>query len=79
MGIPTIVSATPAYSRAMEACGLTMACATTEEWLATLDRFIGDEAARREAGAAGRRYAETTHGEQALLRRWDAVFESLGS
>lgn len=77
MGIPTIVSATPAYDRAMEACGLPMACVTIDEWIAVLERYIADESARREAGRRGQLYAEANHGEEALLPRWDAVFESL--
>ncbi len=77
MGMPALVSATPAYRRAMDAAGLDMACETPSEWLAQLERYMHDEEARREAGERGRAFAEEQHGDERLLERWDRVFESL--
>ncbi|MDQ3639907.1 MAG: hypothetical protein M3450_00195 [Actinomycetota bacterium] len=77
MGVPTVASATPAYVRTMEACGLDMACHTTEDWVATVGRYGGDEASRRGAGERGREYSEQEHGEERLLERWDRTFASL--
>jgi len=77
MGVPVVTSATPVYRREMEACGLPMACASNEEWIATLERYIGDEEARRNAGQRGLAYANENYGEEVLLRRWDALFETL--
>lgn len=79
MGMPALVSATPAYNRAMEAAGLDMVCATPGEWLAQLERYMHDEEARREAGERGRAFAEEHHGDKRLLERWDRVFESLAT
>jgi hypothetical protein len=77
MGMPTVVSATEAYTRTMEQCGLDMACRTAEDWQSMLERYMADERARREAGERGRAFAESTYGEERLLGQWDAVFESV--
>ena len=77
MGMPTITSATPAYLRAMEACGLEAACATEQDWASALARYMNDRPAREAAGRAGREYSERVHGEVQILERWDHVFESL--
>lgn len=77
LGIPAVVSATPAYARAMQSAGLAMACGSGAEWEATLDRHITDEAARRHAGEIGKRYADTHFSEDVLLGRWDELFRSL--
>jgi glycosyltransferase involved in cell wall biosynthesis len=79
MGMPVVTSATPAYRRAMHEAGLEgLACRDHEEWMAALERMIGDETLRREAGVRGKFFAEKHNNEEALLARWDAVFESLG-
>ncbi len=77
LGMPTVVSATPAYRRAMSAAGIDLACADTEKWQQALEQLAQDEAARRHAGEAGRRFAEMQHGEMQTLARWDAVLHSL--
>lgn len=78
MGLPAVVSATAAYSRAMAAAGLPMACKTPEQWKETLEKFILDDgSARRDAGAKGKAFAESNYGEEKLLRLWDKLFESL--
>ena len=77
LGIPAVVSATPAYARAMQSVDLAMACGSGAEWEATLDMHITDEAARRHAGEIGKRYADIHFSEDVLLGRWDALFRSL--
>jgi glycosyltransferase involved in cell wall biosynthesis len=77
LGVPTVVSATNAYVRAMGECGLKMACRTAMDWQNTLERYMNDEHARREAGERGRAFVERTYGEERLLAQWDAVFASV--
>ena len=77
MGMPAVTSATPAYERAMTKAGLSMTCRNEDEWLATLEKYIGDETARRAAGMAGRCLAESNYGEEIILRQWDKLFDSL--
>ena len=77
MGIPVVTSATPAYIRAMQGCGLSMTCQTTQDWVRVLERYMEDETARREAGQAGMAYAAEAYGDEVLLKRLDNVFESV--
>ena len=79
MGMPVIVSATPAYQRAMRAVDMQgLACRNQEEWQAALGRMMGDESLRREAGIRGRMFAETHYSSASMLDCWDAVFASIG-
>jgi len=77
MGMPTVVTATPAYSRAMHRCGLPMACRTKGEWLETLEKYINDKGARSEAGEHGRTFSENYYSEEKTLGLWDEVFRSV--
>jgi len=78
LGIPALVSATPAYSRAMQSAGLAMACSSDQQWENMLANHIESEQLRRHAGEAGKRYADTHFSDAMLLSRWDALFRSLG-
>jgi hypothetical protein len=77
LGLPVITTATPAYSRAMRAAGLDMACRTSADWRRTILHHVNDGAARQDAGERGRRFALAHHGGEALLARWDQVFASI--
>src|SRR6266403_312049 len=77
MGMPVIVSATPAYSRAMCQSGVQMACHTLDEWESTLDHYMGHETERRDAGQRGKVFAEANYGEALLLFEWDHVLGSV--
>lgn len=78
MGMPVVVSATPAYGRAMSGAGLNLLCQDNAQWLANLELLITTEKLRIDAGFRGRAYAEQKHGEENLLIHWDMVFTSLG-
>jgi len=77
MGIPTVVSATPAYQRVLEAAGLPMACEDAADWHATLAAYVENEVLRAEAGRRGAEFAELHAGDERLLERWDTVLESV--
>ncbi|MGH7838070.1 MAG: hypothetical protein ACREQC_09655, partial [Candidatus Binataceae bacterium] len=77
MGMPTVVSATPAYARAMQDCGLAMACQNASDWRETLERYISSELSRREAGQKGKTFAEQHYGEERMLAQWDSAFDSV--
>jgi hypothetical protein len=77
LGVPAVVSATPAYTRVMRHCGLHMACHTTEDWRVTLEKYLSDEHAREETGQRGKAFAERVHGEERMLTQWDGVFHSI--
>jgi glycosyltransferase involved in cell wall biosynthesis len=79
IGLPVVCSATPAYVRAMNAAGTPdLACANSDEWLSALRRLVSSEQARRTAGQAGRKHANSAWSEDAVLARWDGVLESVG-
>lgn len=78
MAMPVVTSATPAYMRAMQAAGINLTAKDEADWLAALERLLGDEEARREAGTLGKAYVDREFSEANLLGRWDALFDSLG-
>lgn len=78
MGMPAVVSATPAYQRAMRGAGLDMCCRDLQDWEQVLERYMGDEKLREEAGRRGLQFVERDHNEERLLSSWDAVLESVG-
>jgi hypothetical protein len=79
MGMPVIASATPTYRRAMADAGTPeLACTNDAEWLSAIERMSADEAARRDAATRGRAHAETVHGSEEILSRWDRLFNSVG-
>jgi glycosyltransferase involved in cell wall biosynthesis len=78
MAMPVITSATPAYTRAMQAAGMNYVAKREIDWQEMLERMILDENARTRAGTMGKAYAESEHSEEKLLEKWDAVFYSLG-
>ncbi|MCK5608112.1 hypothetical protein KAR91_39895 [Candidatus Pacearchaeota archaeon] len=77
MGVPVVTSASPAYLRAMNGCGLTMTCRTTEDWIRVLEHYMGDEEARQDVGQRGLAYANEHYSEETILKRWDDVFASV--
>ena len=77
MGLPTVTSATAAYTRVMSAAGESLHCATDSEWVNALEGLIESEAARERAGRAGRAYAESHYSDERLSEAWDAALESI--
>ena len=77
MGIPTLTSSTPAYSRAMDACGLDLYCENKNEWIEKLERVIVDTDIRKNAGLTGKQHADTHYSEKVYLEKWDCLFESV--
>lgn len=79
MGMPVIAAGTPAYQRAMARVGTPqLACVSTEQWRAAFEYLFSSETARREAATRGQVHAQTCHGPDMVLARWDGVFSSLG-
>jgi glycosyltransferase involved in cell wall biosynthesis len=78
LGMPTVVSATPAYLRTMAAAGIEgMACQDANDWEAVLERMLGDEGTRRDVATVGRRYVEANYSRDTVLSRWDQLFAEL--
>lgn len=77
MGMPTVVTASPAYIRAMEKCGLDLYCRDSADWHEKLERLIVDCAARKTAGMLGKQCADSVYGEEVYLEQWDRLFQSV--
>ena len=77
MGMPTVVSETPAYKGVMDQCGLAMTCRTQDEWFKTLEKYMNDETARKEAGQKGKAFVEKNYSEEIMLSKWDDLFSSV--
>lgn len=77
MGMPVLTSATPAYDRAMASAGLSMTCATAKEWEEALEIYVTNEDKRSIAGECGLKCVDNHYTEVELLRKWDAVFQSI--
>lgn len=78
LGLPAIVSATPAYRRTMAAYGgPNWACADPEAWYTALRQALTTPDLREQAATAGRDYVETHFGLDTLLRRWVEALSTL--
>lgn len=77
LGVPALVSATPAHVRAMGAAGLDLAVAGPDAWETRLRHLIADETARQHAAEQGEQYVASEASEASLTAKWDAVVESL--
>ena len=54
-----------------------MAARDSNDWQLLLERYMTDEAARREAGQRGKRFAEEHYGFEKILDQWDSVIKSV--
>lgn len=77
MGMPTLVSSTPAYRRAMDACKLNLYCENKVEWKEKLEKLIIDIDARKIAGQTGKQHADNFYSEKIYLEKWDQLFKSV--
>jgi len=77
MGMPTLVSATPAYTRAMQAAGIHMACDTSRDWQNALEKYSTSEKERKDAGQRGKEFVQRHCSEEQMLAQWDEVFSSV--
>jgi Glycosyl transferases group 1 len=77
MGIPALVSSTPAHRDAMRESGINMACANQREWVEALQHYMSDRSAREEVGQQGRTFVEERWNEEKSLTLWDEVLRSV--
>lgn len=77
MGMPVLTSATPAYKKEMDNCGLDMACTTLEDWEEKINKYMHDEKIRLEAAKRAKAYVDCEYSEEKLIALWDAAFTSV--
>ncbi|MFA6217305.1 MAG: hypothetical protein WDL87_06615 [Candidatus Omnitrophota bacterium] len=77
MGMPCVVSAIPTYTRIMEKIGMPLYCKNNQDWYEKLEKLILGADARKAAGLAGLKIAETEYSQEQYLLQWDRLFESV--
>lgn len=77
LGMPTLVSPTPAYRELMREAGLDMLCATPADWETRLGEWLDSHALRAQVGARLVDFANTHYSNAVLLSRWDAALASV--
>jgi hypothetical protein len=77
LGVPTLTTDTPAYQRAMKLAGIDLCCSSLADWHARLGRLAASEQERADAGQRGLAITSTQYSSEEMLRRWDAVIQTL--
>jgi len=77
MGLPTVVSETPAHLRAMSGAGLSMSCRSINDWVIAIRNIADNESNRNQAAKKGFIYASRVNSEEKILSLWDNMFSSI--
>ena len=77
MGLPAVVTETPAHLRAMKAAGVSMACSSTNDWVSTIKDIVENKAKRDQSAKKGFAYASRVNSEEAIMSLWDDLFEDI--
>ena len=77
MGLPTVVSETPAHLRAMKGAGLSMACSSTNDWVSTIKEIVDNKTKRNQSAKKGFDYATHVNSEERTISLWDDLFEDI--
>lgn len=80
IGIPTLVTNTPAYKQVMSIADLKFCCATSEEWIENIENYINSSIEDKKiAIQKSNIYLQKNHNKDLILKKWDAIFDSLYS
>ena len=77
MGLPAVVSETPAHLRAMKGAGVSMACSSTNDWVSTIKDIVENKTKRNQSAEKGFAYASRVNSEEATMSLWDDLFEDI--
>lgn len=77
MGLPAVVSETPAHLRAMKGAGVSMACRSTNDWVSTIKDIVDNKTKRNQSAEKGFAYASRVNSEEATMLLWDDLFEDI--
>jgi hypothetical protein len=76
LALPTITSATPAYTRVSKISGSDIVCKNNSDWEEKLNLLhnqeFGEDLVRR-----GQEYLKANHTKEILLLKWDNAVESV--
>tara|TARA_B110000259_G_scaffold188434_1_gene247374 strand:+ start:13836 stop:14882 length:1047 start_codon:yes stop_codon:yes gene_type:complete len=74
MGVPVIASSTDSYKRVMNDCNLDLICENKNEWVNKLKMLSDDGDLRESLAKKAYNYAIENYGQDAVIRRWDEMF-----
>jgi len=77
MGLPAVVSETPAHLRAMKGAGVSMACSTTNDWVSTIKDIVDNKTKRNQSAKKGFAYASRVNSDERIISLWDDLFEDI--
>ena len=79
LGLPVVVSASPAHRRAVELAGMdkVVLCSSADDWERALLELSTQTDLRLEIARTGQLAAATKYDDELLLEKWDEVFKSL--
>ena len=77
MGLPAVVSETPAHLRAMKGAGVSMACSSTNDWVSTIKDIVDNKTKRNQSAKKGFAYASRVNSEERTISLWDDLFEDI--
>jgi hypothetical protein len=77
MGLPAVVSETPAHLRAMKSAGVSMACSSTNDWVSAIKDIVDNKTKRNQSAEKGFAYASRVNSEEATMSLWDDLFEDI--
>jgi len=79
LGLPVVVSESPAHRRACGVAGMPddVLCVDAADWKRSLAHYAADPEARMAVARAGHAAALGAYGDESVLSAWDGVFRSL--
>jgi len=78
IGIPTLVTNTPAYQHVMTIADLKFCCATSDEWIEKIENYIISSIEDKKiAIQKSNFYIQENHNKELILKKWDNIFDSL--
>ena len=76
LGLPCLVSPSPAYTRVAREAGVNAVCEDPDAWLKNFRELLNNPSFARDEILRGQNYLRENHTKSILLRKWDEAFES---
>jgi hypothetical protein len=78
MGIPVLVSPTPAYERVLKKANVNMLCYTNTDWLKQITSYkTSSEEYKKNISTLVKSFASTHYSPEKLYEKWDTIFSSV--
>ena len=76
LGLPCLVSPSPAYTRVARNAGVNAVCESPDAWLENFRQLLENPIFARNEILSGQSYLQENHTRAILLNKWDRAFES---